>query len=274
MNMNCGEPEQNLGTGRDDGRSVSARADRVKVWCLLLTAVVCVYAVLTFRRNAVWRSEISLWSDAIRKSPAKGRPYSARGAAYTRQGQYAKAMADLDRAIQLSPALWAAYNNRANLHEKAGRYSQAMVDYDRAIELNPKYAEAFYNRGTCLLTTGQVKLAVAALTRAIELKPRRADAWINRGAAHLRLAQFDQATDDLSRGLQLAPNHAGAYLNRAMAHLLAGRQNKARADAAACRLLGGDTSEFKRLRRSMGVSQKMRSAGQIQQGQSHGVTKP
>ena len=39
------------------------------------------------------------------------------------------------------------YNNRGNAYSKKGDYNRAISNYTEAIVLNPNYAIAYYNRG-------------------------------------------------------------------------------------------------------------------------------
>ena len=44
-----------------------------------------------------------------------------------------------------------AYYNRGNAYSKKGEYERAIDDYAKAIQLKPNDANVYYNRGPCLL---------------------------------------------------------------------------------------------------------------------------
>ena len=69
------------------------------------------------------------------------------GEAYRLQGDYARALADLDRAIELNPKYDWAFAQRGVTYRLQGDYVRALADFDRAIELDPKYDQAFAQRG-------------------------------------------------------------------------------------------------------------------------------
>jgi tetratricopeptide (TPR) repeat protein len=56
----------------------------------------------------------------------------SRGLGYSAQGEYDKALAELDEAIRLDPHLTAAYHARAAVHAYKGDYEKAMADYATA----------------------------------------------------------------------------------------------------------------------------------------------
>ncbi|MGL5059475.1 MAG: tetratricopeptide repeat protein, partial [Microcoleus sp.] len=110
--------------------------------------------------------------------------YFYRGTAYSRKGEYERAIADYNQAIQLNPKLAEAFYNRGTAYSNKGEYDRAIADYDRAIQLNPKYAKAFNNRGTAYSNKGEYDRAIADYDRAIQLNPKLAEAFNNRGIAY------------------------------------------------------------------------------------------
>ncbi len=62
-----------------------------------------ILGVLTYQRNLLYSDEISLWSDTVRKSPAKARPHNNLGHAYAMQGEWDEAIREFRVAAQLDP---------------------------------------------------------------------------------------------------------------------------------------------------------------------------
>lgn len=58
---------------------------------------------LTFARNLVWLSPVTLWLDAAEKSPNKARPHANLGAEYQRADRLRDAIAQHCRALELAP---------------------------------------------------------------------------------------------------------------------------------------------------------------------------
>ncbi|MFH1678131.1 MAG: tetratricopeptide repeat protein, partial [Candidatus Omnitrophota bacterium] len=107
---------------------------------VVLFIIISCYAILTYRRNLIWKDEFTLWNDVIHKSPKKARPYSNRGVTYDEQGNFTQAFSDYNKAIEINPNYADAYNNRGNAYNDQGNIQQAFSDYNKAIEINPNHA--------------------------------------------------------------------------------------------------------------------------------------
>jgi Flp pilus assembly protein TadD len=71
---------------------------RKALWsAILILAVTCV----TLARNTVWSDDISLWQDAVLKSPNKAGTYYSLGSAYAKAGRYEEAFTSMRKSIQL-----------------------------------------------------------------------------------------------------------------------------------------------------------------------------
>ena len=88
---------------------LAARQPRTARAATLVLAVVLV--ALTFARNLVWQSPVSLWLDAAEKSPGKARVLVNYGVALHGVGQFAAAARQYCRAIALDPSLSLAEDN-------------------------------------------------------------------------------------------------------------------------------------------------------------------
>ncbi len=113
------------------------------------TAVVVGLAALTFLRNEVWLTPVSLWTDAVVKSPGKARVHANLGLALTSAGRSAEAIKHYCRALALDP------NDR-----------QARTNLDAALEADT-LAKA--DSGHDIVLEGQ---PTGAGGFALELKPR------------------------------------------------------------------------------------------------------
>jgi hypothetical protein len=81
----------------------TSRAETKLALAAGVSVVVVFLGIFTYARNNVWRSEISLWSDVVSKSPGKARGHHNLAVAYDRKGKYEKAVDSFDMAITLDP---------------------------------------------------------------------------------------------------------------------------------------------------------------------------
>jgi len=185
----------------------------IKIMAIILMMIIAVNSILTYQRNKVWKDELSLWDDAVKKSPHKARAVTDRGFAYFNQGNFTQALSDYDKAIELDPGLADAYLDRGLTYSQQGNYSQAIADYNRAIAINPNYADAYNNRGIFYIHQGDLDQAVSDLTKAIEIDPHNVKAYYNRGLGLAKEGNTAQAIADYKKAIELNPDNADAYYN-------------------------------------------------------------
>jgi tetratricopeptide (TPR) repeat protein len=78
---------------------------------MMVVIVLCSY--WTYERAKVWQGLLTIWMDAVQKSPHKARPHYNLGNVYTQKGQTEKAIAAYKRALAVNP-------NYANAHYNLG----------------------------------------------------------------------------------------------------------------------------------------------------------
>ncbi len=124
----------------------------------LATAVVlllCVGAIGTVHRNAVWRSNLTLWQDTAAKNLTDGLPMRSLATAYQQLGDSAKAAQYFQLALQRrndAAGLFTIYNNLGSLAMMDKRLDEAERDYRAALTSNPQAADALFNLGLIGLT--------------------------------------------------------------------------------------------------------------------------
>ncbi|MCD6308767.1 MAG: tetratricopeptide repeat protein, partial [Candidatus Latescibacteria bacterium] len=137
----------------------------------VLLAVIAAFSVLTVRRNFVWRTEISLWRDAVRKSPEKHRPYNNLGASYLREGNFSEAEPLFRKTLEINPSYPNAYYNLGSIAMKEGRKRDAEAFFWRAIKLYSGYFDAHHDLGLLLLDRGDFEGAVKCFRAALAIIP-------------------------------------------------------------------------------------------------------
>ena len=79
------------------------RSRAMTVACVMV--IVCILSVLTYKRNMVWQSNISLWEDTVSKSPGSPGAQMELAMAYHDKARAKDAMEQYLEAIHLSPGL-------------------------------------------------------------------------------------------------------------------------------------------------------------------------
>lgn len=188
----------------------------------ILALVIMVNSVLTYLRNNVWRDEITLTTDSIKKSPGKARPYNNRGDALVDLKKYEEAYNDFSKAISIDPDFSMSYYNRGNLYKIQKKYDLAIADYNAAINLQNDFDKAYNNRGSVYKEINRLDEAIADFDRAISLNPDYHMAYNNRGSVYILQKQYQRAIEDLDQAIALKRDFAEAFGNRGIAKIYIG----------------------------------------------------
>ena len=137
--------------------------------------------------------------------------HSENGQAFSKSGDYDKALDEFNQAIRLNPGLAAAYYNRGEIYFKRGDYAQAIRDFTRTVEIAPDYTFAYYSRGVANEKSGDIEEAILDFTHTVRLKPSYAPAYNDRARAFYRLGHLREALRDSELALSVAPD-TPAYL--------------------------------------------------------------
>ena len=82
---------------------------------------------LSWQRNAVWETPLSLWSDAVNKAPDAFRAQSNLGYALIEKGDWPQAKRVLYEAVSLNPNYARTWSNLGLVYEEMGVYTQARI---------------------------------------------------------------------------------------------------------------------------------------------------
>ncbi len=92
---------------------------------------------MTFQRNRVWETKLSLWEDAAKKSPMKSRVHNNLGNCYMLQSKHFSAIEEYKKAIALDSNNVEAYYNLGLNLENVGMLNQATYYYDIFYNIAP-----------------------------------------------------------------------------------------------------------------------------------------
>jgi Flp pilus assembly protein TadD len=148
----------------------------------VVTAVVVlgVCAMLTFERNQVWASPLSLWHDAVEKSPNKVRPRFQLAFAYYDLGRCAEAAEQYEKASLLGPPDHGLLVDWALALDCMGRAGDALTRLGQAAAIE-RTAHVYSLIGMIHGKQGHVQLALEALAEAERMDPRYEMTYVYRG---------------------------------------------------------------------------------------------
>lgn len=138
------------------------------------------------------------------------------GVRYQRDGRYAQAIEEYEKAIAADPGNLEAYNNLGVLFKETGRVDLAADAFQRALALDPKYEKALNNLGVIRYLKGQYEEAISLFKRAIIINPENLESYTNLGIIYFLAERLEEARGAFERALQLDPKHAETHYNLAL----------------------------------------------------------
>ena len=185
---------------------------RKLVFFFLCALVIELYGFSTILRNFTWTSPLTLWEDAVSKSPQKARTLNALGAALASQGRLEEARQRLSQAIALEPRGGQAYLNLGYVFAEQGKLDKAIALYKMGIPLNPKLLSEIHNNlGAIYFKQEKLEAAEKEFRLAIELRPHNAPPYFNLGLWYEKQGNLDQAISFVETAVQLAPDYVKCY---------------------------------------------------------------
>ena len=185
-----------------------------------MVALLVALAVLSFQRNQVWASELSLWSDAVLKAPQSSRGRVHLGTALREEGQMSKAREQFEMALLLDATLLPARINLANiLYEQAlgrrpvdtGLLRRAAAEYEAILQVDEAHREALTNLGNACRALGDLSQAEGVYQRAIRHHPQYPDAYDNLAMLYADQAEHLRAAELLVEVVRLEPSRGEAH---------------------------------------------------------------
>ncbi|BCO11543.1 TPR-repeat-containing protein [Citrifermentans bremense] len=175
--------------------------------------VIAMLGTLTILRNSVWQTEISLWLDAVKKSPAKLRPHQNLALYYGNAGRLEEARQELQKAIAIKPDDFELHNNLGIVYRQQGNLDAAILEYERTLQLEPNDAMARYNLGNAYLGRGRYREALEQYQSCLKLIPDYDELHNNLGIVYNKAGQSDAAIKEFQEALRLNPANVHARRN-------------------------------------------------------------
>ncbi|MFV1957127.1 MAG: tetratricopeptide repeat protein, partial [bacterium] len=200
---------------------------RMMYFATLGVTIILLMGMGTYKRNAAFATEETLWKDVILKDKKSVRGYNNLGIWYEQQGEFDKAIRHYSRTVQLAPMFPNPYINLGNVYHKKKDYVRAEKFMKKALSLDPKSALASYNLGNILRESGKTEEAIGAYRRALQLNPRYIESANNLANIYFKGRNFSEAIKYYRQALFIDPTFAMSYYNIGLAQAQLGRSAEA-----------------------------------------------
>lgn len=183
-----------------------------------LGVVAMLLVVATYRRNEVYRDEVTLWEDTVAKSPLKARPHTNLSIAYGKAGRPEESIVHFQAAAYLNPEFRKAH----------GRLGVKQEEFDQAMRgAVATFVQRHLTNGIAALEKGEIDAAGAEFRAALKLDPDNADAHSDLGYVHAMRKEYEEAIRENREAVRLAPNRADVLRNLGLALSWGGKRAEA-----------------------------------------------
>ena len=130
-----------------------------------LTLLFCFEYSCTRERNRVWQTDLSLWSDAVAKSPENGRGLMNLGVELMKRGKFDLAGYYFERAKLYAPDYSVLEVNLGVLAAARDLRPEAEFHFKQALRLNPNSRDSYFFYASWLDKWGRKEEAVDLLRK-------------------------------------------------------------------------------------------------------------
>ena len=198
--------------GREEGVGV---AKRLMEWITasVLVGMVMALAIGSYARNALWRDEIGLWRDCVRKAPQKERSHHNLGYAYYEMGQWEDAQREFETALTLNSRYTLSMYNLGLVYYQKGMLKKSIECGQKTLRLNYPPADTYYNLGLAYYRQGLYFDAIRSFRDLLRMRPDYENAYNHLGLAYQRSRRWRQAIVSYQEELKRYPENPSSHLH-------------------------------------------------------------
>ncbi|MEQ1884129.1 MAG: tetratricopeptide repeat protein [Bryobacteraceae bacterium] len=175
----------------------------------IAAVVLTACAVLTYHRNQVWATPLTLWQDTAAKSPKKWRPLFQLGYAYYESGRCQEAAQSYEAAAKTGTQTYELLSDWTIALDCAGRVSDAIPKMQEALRFeNNAHGHAVL--GSLFAKTNMRDEALAELQIAQNLDPKFEMTYVYRGIVYELGGDKTAAAAEYQQALRINPSNQAA----------------------------------------------------------------
>lgn len=172
-------------------------------------ALLAICTVLTYQRNQVWATPVTLWQDTVAKSPKKWRPLFQLGYAYYEAGRCQEAAQSYEAAAATGTQTYELLSDWTIALDCAGRASDAIPKMKEALRFESS-AHGHAVLGSLYAKTGKREEALTELQLAQNLDPAFEMTYVYRGIVYELGGDKVAAAAEYQHALRINPSNQAA----------------------------------------------------------------
>ncbi len=132
--------------------------------CILVAGLMITIGHATYLRNADWKTETSLWTDAVGKAPGIWRPWHSLGHDYATRNHPREAIALFRTALEKRATVnkndkYLTHYGLGNQYHLLKDYPRALYQYEQTARVNENFAGALNNKAAVMVDLGRISEA-------------------------------------------------------------------------------------------------------------------
>ena len=198
--------------------------ENVKLLTVLLTSLVIIYSVLVFQRNFIWKNEVTVSEDSVKKDPDNARMhYCLANALIVEKNDMQKALKHYAAALELEPQIIAdSFKDALKSMEQFNNFNKNITafydfikdDYLRLkleFDSDPKNAKLHYFYGLLFTKLGDTDSAVREYQKALKAEPDFLRALHKLAKFYSQSSQYQKALFYYQRIIKILPAQYRGY---------------------------------------------------------------
>jgi tetratricopeptide (TPR) repeat protein len=173
---------------------IQVRPVRQHIFFAGLCLIVITFEILTVKRNLTYSSNLSIWSDTVKKSPKKGRPYCWLGDVYFENNLPDKAIPYYKKTLAITPDDIAARLQLGESYRLTNRSEAAIELYKQYLNTHPPERRILENLSWTYANSGMIPEAIDTTRSLLGIVYNKVNLLSYMAELHLRGGNLREAT--------------------------------------------------------------------------------
>ena len=169
------------------------------------------YSLMTIRQNTIWQNSLTLWADAVEKSPKSNTANALMGVVCMDLGMDEEAVKYLERAVEILPYDYQSRNNLGIVYGRSGEPEKALREFAMAMRLRPDDDTIKINLSVFYYGQKEYENAERVLKDLIAKNPKDANLYFRLGLVYRDMGSHEAALSELLKARDLAPRIINIY---------------------------------------------------------------
>lgn len=136
--------------------------------------------------------------------------YALRSECFAALKRYAHALPEANEALKLEPTSTPMLKLRGDIHYDLGNYDQAKADYNKLLRMQPRSIEAYFGLALIAAKENNHGLAADYMQKAIDLSSGNSNIYVRTAKVKEQLGDYNGAVDDLLMAIASDANNTNA----------------------------------------------------------------